>query len=70
MSRQGLPDLTTRPERYHGSGGLPPWFNAAWSSAGISTEKIDLFLAPYANGDRICAGGGLASKDENIQLQF
>ena len=41
---------------------------SAWSSPGISTEKIDLYLAPYAKGDRVCAGGGLASEDENITV--
>jgi len=41
---------------------------SAWSSPGISTEKIDLYLAPYAKDDRISAGGGLASEDENITV--
>ncbi|SEE58857.1 nudix-type nucleoside diphosphatase, YffH/AdpP family [Rhizobiales bacterium GAS188] len=41
---------------------------SVWSSPGISTERIDLYLAPYSQGDRIGAGGGLASEDENITV--
>jgi nudix-type nucleoside diphosphatase (YffH/AdpP family) len=41
---------------------------SAWSSPGISTEKLDLYLAPYTSGDRVSSGGGLASEDENITV--
>jgi nudix-type nucleoside diphosphatase (YffH/AdpP family) len=41
---------------------------SAWSSPGISTEKIDLYLAPYTSDDRVSAGGGLASEHENITV--
>ncbi|HEY0568817.1 MAG TPA: NUDIX hydrolase [Xanthobacteraceae bacterium] len=39
-----------------------------WSMPGISTERMDLFLAPYAAGDRVEAGGGVASEHENITV--
>src|SRR5262249_32081389 len=38
----------------------------AWSSPGLSCERISLYLAPYAGSDRIATGGGLAAEDENI----
>ena len=39
-----------------------------WSSPGISTERITLFLAPYAAGDRVAPGGGLAAEHEDIEV--
>ena len=39
-----------------------------WSSPGISTERMTLFLAPYAAADRVAAGGGLAAEQENIEV--
>jgi nudix-type nucleoside diphosphatase (YffH/AdpP family) len=41
---------------------------SAWSSPGISTETIELYLAPYRSADRVGSGGGLASEDENITV--
>ncbi|MDP1630465.1 MAG: NUDIX hydrolase [Caulobacter sp.] len=35
---------------------------------GVSTERIDLFLAAYADDQRTGAGGGLASENENITV--
>lgn len=39
-----------------------------WSMPGISTERMDLFLAAYAPEDRTGAGGGLAAEHENITV--
>lgn len=38
----------------------------AWTMAGISTERIDLFLAPYGSADKVAHGGGLDEEQENI----
>lgn len=42
---------------------------AAFSSPGVSTERIDLFLAPYSRADRQGDGGGLDHEDEHITVQ-
>ncbi len=39
-----------------------------WTTPGISTERMTLFLAPYTAADRIAAGGGLAGENENIKV--
>ncbi|MEH3144657.1 MAG: NUDIX hydrolase [Methylobacterium frigidaeris] len=39
-----------------------------YSCAGISTERIHLFLAPYGTADREQAGGGVADEHENIRV--
>jgi len=39
-----------------------------WSSPGISTERIHLFLAPYAPSDRVSEGGGLKGEYEDIEV--
>jgi nudix-type nucleoside diphosphatase (YffH/AdpP family) len=36
----------------------------AWTMPGISTERIDLYLALYRPADRIAAGGGVAAEHE------
>lgn len=41
---------------------------AIWVSPGMTTERIDLFLAAYADDQRTSAGGGLASENENITV--
>ncbi len=38
-----------------------------WSSPGCSTERVHLFLAPYAASDRIGAGGGV-DEHEDIKV--
>jgi nudix-type nucleoside diphosphatase (YffH/AdpP family) len=40
----------------------------AWTSPGVSTEFMDLYLAAYALADRVSAGGGLASEQERIAV--
>jgi nudix-type nucleoside diphosphatase (YffH/AdpP family) len=40
-----------------------------WSSPGVSTERISLFLAPYRPSDRIGAGGGAVGEHENIEVR-
>jgi nudix-type nucleoside diphosphatase (YffH/AdpP family) len=39
-----------------------------WSIPGSSTERIDLFLAPFTAADRIGDGGGLDHEHENITV--
>lgn len=39
-----------------------------WTSPGITTERMGLFLAEYAAGDRVAAGGGIAEEHENIEV--
>lgn len=39
-----------------------------WTMPGLSTEQMDLYLAPYAQQDRIGPGGGLAAEHENITV--
>jgi 8-oxo-dGTP pyrophosphatase MutT (NUDIX family) len=39
-----------------------------WSMLAVSTERIDLFLAPYRAADRVETGGGLAAENEEIEI--
>ncbi|MBU1375385.1 MAG: NUDIX hydrolase [Alphaproteobacteria bacterium] len=40
-----------------------------FSSPGVSSERIDLFLAAYSSADRTAAGGGLVSEHEHITVE-
>jgi nudix-type nucleoside diphosphatase (YffH/AdpP family) len=40
----------------------------AWGMPGVSTERAHLFLAPYAEADRVGEGGGLAEEHEDIEI--
>jgi nudix-type nucleoside diphosphatase (YffH/AdpP family) len=40
-----------------------------WSSPGVSTERVTLFLAAYSPADRKGEGGGAEGEHENIVLQ-
>jgi nudix-type nucleoside diphosphatase (YffH/AdpP family) len=40
-----------------------------FASPGVSSEKIDLFLAEYAQGDRVADGGGVESENELISVE-
>lgn len=71
MVDSGSPEETARREALEETGlrlTALEHVGSAWSSPGISTEKLDLYLASYTSGDRVGAGGGLASEDENITV--
>ena len=42
--------------------------STVWSVPGISTERMHLYLAPYAESDREGPGGGLAEEHEAITV--
>jgi hypothetical protein len=39
-----------------------------WTMPGLSTERMDLFLAPYTQADRVGQGGGAEGEHENITV--
>ena len=39
-----------------------------FSTAGCSSERIDMFLAPYSSSDRVESGGGAEGEHENIRV--
>jgi hypothetical protein len=39
-----------------------------WSSPGVSTERITLYLAPYEGADRTGPGGGVPDEHEDIKV--
>ena len=39
-----------------------------WTTPGISTERMSLYLAAYEAADRIAAGGGAEGEHENIKV--
>lgn len=41
---------------------------ACYASPGVSSERVSLFLAPYAAGDRTAPGGGAAGEQEHITV--
>jgi nudix-type nucleoside diphosphatase (YffH/AdpP family) len=41
---------------------------SAYAMPGISTERMDLFLAAYGAGDRTGTGGGLAAESESVAV--
>lgn len=41
---------------------------AAWSMPALSSERIHLFLAPYAQADRVAQGGGVEAEGEEIEV--
>lgn len=60
--REALEEVGVRLSRLEAIG-------SPFASPGVSSEKIDLFLAEYAQADRVAAGGGLADENELISVQ-
>jgi nudix-type nucleoside diphosphatase (YffH/AdpP family) len=68
---EGLPEDEARREAMEETGlrlGQLDFVSSAWSMPGISTERMDLFLAAYRDADRTGAGGGLASESEAVAV--
>ncbi|MBV8848938.1 MAG: NUDIX hydrolase [Methylobacteriaceae bacterium] len=40
-----------------------------WTMPGISTERMDYYLAPFSQADRIAKGGGVAGENEDITVE-
>jgi nudix-type nucleoside diphosphatase (YffH/AdpP family) len=40
-----------------------------WATPGVSTERFDLYLAPYSPADRVGDGGGRADELEDITVR-
>jgi nudix-type nucleoside diphosphatase (YffH/AdpP family) len=66
------PMVTARREAFEEAGlqldTLEP-IATAWTMPGISTERVSLFLAPYAQRNRIGAGGGVSHEHERITVR-
>ncbi len=68
---EGDPDACTRREAMEEAGlrlGAIDHVGAAWTMPGISTERVDLYLATYGEEDRIGEGGGVPGEHENITV--
>jgi len=48
--------------------GKVEFVTATWSVPAVSSERIQLFLAPYSAEDRVAAGGGLEHEGEEIEV--
>lgn len=42
---------------------------SVWTMPGISTERMDYYLAKFSEADRIGAGGGVAGENEDILVE-
>ena len=68
---EGSPEENARREILEETGlqlGALESVGSTFSCAGISTERIHLFLAPYAQADRVEQGGGAEGEHENIRV--
>jgi nudix-type nucleoside diphosphatase (YffH/AdpP family) len=66
-----LPETAVRREAQEELGvtlGSLEFVARVWPSAGVSTERHALFLAPYVRTDMTGSGGGLAEEHENITV--
>ena len=67
----GVPEDTARREALEEAGvrlGVLEPIASLYPMPSVSTERIHLFLSPYAADDRIAAGGGLAEEDEQVAV--
>ena len=68
---EGAPEDEARREALEETGlrlGRLDFVASAWSMPGISTERMDLFLAAYSAADQTGAGGGLAAEGEAVAV--
>ena len=71
LIEQESADATARREALEETGvrlGPLESVGAPFSTPGVSTERIHLFLAAYSAADRIEAGGGVAGEHEDIEV--
>lgn len=65
------PENTARRESLEEAGlrlGAVEHAGRMWTTPGVSTERMDLYLAAYSSSDRVGDGGGLAEDHENITV--
>jgi nudix-type nucleoside diphosphatase (YffH/AdpP family) len=65
------PEECTRREAMEEAGvrlGTLDHLGQLWTIPAIATERLDYYLADYADADRIASGGGLAEEQENITV--
>ena len=68
---EGAPEENARREVLEETGirlGALDFVGATYSCAGISTERIHLYLAAYGASDRVASGGGAEGEHENIKV--